>query len=72
MRLLRTIDDKAVIADEMKNRPPFGPGFTTDEIQKTAKVEIWVSDFKDATDKVEFRGFGPDGQPTVTKSVAGY
>jgi hypothetical protein len=55
-----------------KSPPPFGPGFTDQEIQAADTMEIWHSAFTDAgEDCTEFRLF-KNNQHTATKRLGGY
>ena len=52
---------------------PFGPGFSADVIEKTAKLEVWGSSFKDpGPDYCEFRAFDADGNKVGERRVGGY
>ena len=49
MRLLRTMRAEH-LATEASQTPPFGPGFTAEEIAEADHMEVWGSTFSDETE----------------------
>jgi hypothetical protein len=63
-------DSLAVKATE---RPPFGPGFTDDQVTGAETMEVHCSNVSDpGPDRMEFRLLDKDGNVLATKSLAGY
>ena len=55
------------------NEPPFGPGFTTEQVEKAVKMELWGTGFKDAgQDACEFRLIDEKGNTVATRRLNGY
>lgn len=53
-------------------RPPFGPGFTPDDLAGATVMEVWGTELKDSGDDyVEFRLIH-DGTIIKTRRVIGY
>lgn len=56
-----------------KQQPPFGPGFTDEEIARSVKMEVWCSSFSDpGPDWTVFKLIAADGRIVGTKLVEGY
>lgn len=56
-----------------KETPPFGPGFSQDEIDKSSSMEIWGSSIKDdGADFCEFKLKDKDGNVIATRCIGGY
>ena len=54
-------------------KPPFGPGFTTEQAAKAHSMVITGSSFEDpGEDWVEFKLLGEDGQAQASRRTAGY
>lgn len=66
--LHETVVDKEV----MTRRPPFGPGFTVQEVQRAERMEVWGSGIKDpGGDYCEFRLM--EGKKVLaTRTISGY
>ena len=63
--------------DELKfkgiNSPPFGPGFSEEQVEQAAALELWGSGFKDpGPDCNEFRLIDADGDVIAKKRLNGY
>ena len=56
-----------------KTGTPFGPGFPVEIVEKTVRLEVWGSSFKDPGDDwCEFRAFDADGNKVGERRVVGY
>ena len=65
--------EKEAAQTAAKETPPFGPGFPDDIVEKTAKMEIWGSSFKDpGPDYCEFKVFDAGGNKIGSRTVGGY
>ena len=54
-------------------RPPFGPGFTPEEIAGAVRLEVWHTSFADpGGDYTEFRLFAANGDKVGERKVEGY
>ncbi len=52
--------------------PPFGPGFSTEIIEKTETLEVWGTEFKDpGPDYCEFRAIDANGVRIALKRLEG-
>jgi hypothetical protein len=71
MYLMKTLAGKEA-KDEVRARPPFGPGMSEETIQKTERVEVWATSFSDADEFCEFRAFDAKGVLFATGRVNGY
>ena len=57
----------------MIERPPFGPGFTIDEVDMAEKMIITFTDFKDlGGDYTTFELYDKEGKLIASKTIEGY
>lgn len=58
---------------EAKSSPPFGPGFTDEQIKQAERMEIWASRVNDpCADFTEFRLLDNGGGVVAKKRIGGY
>lgn len=69
-RLDQTVRGRALFTQASFN-PPFGPGFEKEIIEASDRMEIWMSNFEEATDYVTFKLF-KDEQLISSKTLNGY
>jgi hypothetical protein len=61
------------LARVAQSKPPFGPGFTPDEVIDAVRLEVWHTSFTDpGEDYTEFRLFNAGGDQVGQRRVEGY
>jgi len=53
-------------------KPPFGPGLSTEAAQQAARVEVWATAFSDSGEYTEFRVWDAHERQIATVRVNGY
>lgn len=61
----------AELLTEARTAPPFGPGFTADEVADADALEIWVTSLEDVADTTVWR-LVRDGTVIAVSQVGGF
>jgi hypothetical protein len=73
MHLMKKVTEREALVREATSRPPFGPGFSEDELEGAEVLEVHGSSFSDpGPDYCEFKLLDAEGNVLLTKVVGGF
>ena len=73
MRLINRTVEPTALKRSATSRPPFGPGFSEEELEGATALEVYGTSFSDpGPDYCEFKLLDAKGNVLLTKVVGGF